>query len=235
MVRYLSVPKYEGMNEDCWSVSGNPPYAGRIILCDGASESYASRAWANILCSDSGENVLTRAWLAKKIAEYEKRVDARNLSWSQAAAYERGSFSTFLSMEIKNGKCCLNVVGDTVAFAVNRDEIIDCYPYTSVSEFKNRPLLLSTKDGLNPKLEDNFDDSPYSGILKISGATHVLMLTDAIACWLMERKPDRIRELVEISNLKSFTALVERERSLKRLRFDDSTMILVPLSELALP
>lgn len=96
-------------------------------------------------------------------------------------ACERGSFSTFLSVQISGGECLLNAVGDTVAFVLRNGQIKETWPYKRPDEFLKPPVLMSTRFGLNRELNHNIEAGECSTKLKIDGATHILLLTDALA------------------------------------------------------
>lgn len=229
-IQAFSVPKYE-LNEDAWHIpndSGSP-----IVLCDGASESFDSRRWAEILSKGLARHEdFTDSWLRERIGEYERAIDPASLSWSKQLAYERGSFATFLSVQLKDGECLVNAMGDTEVFLIKDGQIINMYPYVEASEFLNHPCLLSTKRELNTELKENVDDCPFSGkLVEIGHATHLLMLTDALAHWLMRRDdPEAVNALLGITSDTEFRGFVERERR-DGMRFDDTTMIRVDLRE----
>lgn len=225
----FSVPKYE-LNEDAWNIPPDP--GSPIVLCDGASESFDSRRWAEILTKGLARHEdFTDSWLKERIEEYEKAIEPAALSWSKQLAYERGSFATFLSVQLRHGECLVNAMGDTEAFLVKDGRIIEMYPYVEACEFLNHPCLLSTKRELNTELKENVDDCPFSGkLVQIEHATHLLMLTDALAHWLMKKKddPEAVNALLCISSDTEFRGFVDRERK-DGMRFDDTTMIRVNL------
>lgn len=231
-----SVQKYETENEDCWHIPDQP---GPIVLCDGASESFASSLWAKTLANGLVKSDdFCDAWLANRIKDYESRINPDSLGWSRQASYERGSFATFLSVEFADGKCVVNACGDTVAFSVNDSGIIDSRAYKDKNDFLKKPILLSTRPELNMGLDMPYGGRRWMSRLAQTGASHVLMLTDAIALWLMraEDHGEAVRTLLGIASDGEFREFVERERESKRLRFDDTTMIRIGFSlELSLP
>lgn len=230
----FSVEKYEGLNEDKWRWLQSSEEAALFVLCDGASESFDSRGWAAMLAHDlKSLDDLDQCWLAGQISKYERHWQNRKLGWAQRLAFDRGSFSTILALQISHGKCEVSAIGDTVAFAVNHTEILDSCPYRRADQFQNRPLLLSTLATLNPNLSEDRDDCANHAMLDINGATHVLLLTDAIAHWLMKNAESdgQIRRLLAIASKEEFEAFVQEERK-KGLRFDDTTMIRINLEKL---
>lgn len=232
-VDVFSLEKYAGLNEDQWHL---PEAEGEnlFVLCDGASESFDSRGWASLLANGlTSLDDFDNDWLAEKIREYEKAWQGRDLGWAQQRAFDRGSFSTLLALRLSGGKCEVSAIGDSVAFSVNADAVIDKCPYYKAEQFLAHPLLLSTLKQLSPDINENRDDCAYHADLDINGATHVLLLTDAIAHWLMKNMhdPGQIRKLLEIGSQKEFAAFVSQERQ-RGMRFDDTTMIRIDLDKL---
>lgn len=229
-IHVFSVSKYPDINEDHWHIPES--FDRPIVVCDGASESFNSNLWARILAKglESHED-FTATWLEGQIGEYEKACDPASLSWSKQAAYERGSFSTFLSVQLTGEKCLVNAAGDTEVFIVADNWLIDFYPYRWPDEFQSQPVLLSTKKEDKDFLTASIDDSPHSAILSLAGASHIIMATDALAHWLMKRRDagdkEALRFLLNVDDA-GFREFVERERR-NDLRLDDTTMIRIDL------
>lgn len=226
----FSIPKYPDTNEDKWRISKGDDVP--IVLCDGASESFNSSLWAEILANGlSRHEDFGAAWLNDRIAEYEAQINPSKLSWSKQLSYERGSFATFLSVQVKNGKCLVNAIGDSEVFIIEDGWINESYPYNEADEFLAHPTLLSTKKGDNRILEDEFGERPYSAIFSLARASHIIMATDALAHWIMKRRDaedwEALRFLLDIDK-NSFREFVERERK-SGLRLDDTTMIRIDL------
>lgn len=226
----FSLAKYENANEDCYHI---PNIASQpIVLCDGASESYASARWAKILAENLPDHSgFSRTWLDARIRQFETGIKPDELSWSKRMAYDRGSFSTFLSAQFKDGKCLINAIGDTVAFSLNSEKILDSCPYHSPDQFNSRPILFCTRPELNPSGDFTESEPPYTAELDLAGASHVLLLTDALAHWLMRKNSaNAISRLLAIKNDSDFQTFVTTERK-RDLRFDDTTMIRIQLAE----
>ena len=96
-----SVPKdieRPDQNEDCWALDKTLTC---FALSDGASESYDSRAWAQLLVKKFARDPsFSPVWVAEAVAEYVQCIDYGALSWSQQPAFERGSFATELGLQL---------------------------------------------------------------------------------------------------------------------------------------
>ena len=107
-------PGEPGFNEDAWAQSDD---GSLVALCDGASESYDSRAWAAILARRwVADPEFCPEWLSASLAAYMDGIDVEAMSWSQQAGFERGSFSTLLGLEYIPERRSVEAlaVGDTV-------------------------------------------------------------------------------------------------------------------------
>lgn len=228
-----SVPKIEGFNEDCYKIIKTDPL--RVVLCDGASESYDSKSWARILTeNEETEEILSPDWLLKKIQDYETNIDQSKLSWSKRKAYEKGSFSTFLYVEfIDDGICEIKSVGDSTAFLIDLNQIKQSFPYNNPSQFKRKPYLLSTRPELNSFLKASNTGFAHTKFNIVDTNYIILLMTDALACWLLENKnnPFKIEELLNISTQNDFAKFITIERLEKRLKLDDTTMIRIAPSK----
>lgn len=231
-IQTFSVPKYPETNEDKWLIPDDSD--APIVLCDGASESYNSNLWAKILANGLGRHDdFGLAWLNDRIAEYDAQIDPAKLSWSKQLAYERGSFATFLSVQVKDDKCLVNAIGDSEMFIIGDGWITESYPYNGADEFLAHPTLLSTKKRDNGSLQDKLGERPYSAVFTLAGASHIIMATDALAHWITKRRDAEDREAVRFllnTDEADFEKFVEKERK-NGLRLDDTTMIRIVLHD----
>lgn len=231
--KVLTVAKHEGQaNEDVARIAGN----GVFVLCDGASESYNSRLWAQILANGyAGIGNMTAQWLKDRIAEYDKGINAADLGWAARAAADRGSFATLLAVELGQEHCQICAVGDSVAFLLNDDGIVDTYYYEDAGNFAGTPRLLASIYALNRiRNGSNILDDVFCGTFDLRQVSHILLATDALALWIMERRDNdfaSIKQLLAIDG-HDFRALAEKERKARRMRVDDTTMIRIHIERL---
>lgn len=216
-------------NEDAIKIV---PDSGKIIVSDGASESYDSRTWARLLVSSSVEWAgLNRDWLSVAIASYKAQFDLTNLSWSKQAAFARGSFATLLLVEHSmENEINLFVVGDSLAVLLDNTELIESFPYVRAEEFLKRPELISTDAGLNSFLEspDFISKRKKTWSIKDITVPIVLCMTDALGQWALRREEEGNpvwQRLCEIKDEIEFTDLVNSERLRRNMRVDDTTLI----------
>lgn len=242
-----AVPKdsaFPESNEDKLRISDeNQLY----ILSDGASESFNSALWADVLVESASTSLphsrFTR-WLKQAIATYEERSDLAGMSWSQAAAFARGSFASLLVVELQSESISLTAIGDTVALMVEHGTISRAFPYTASAEFQQRPHLLSTLRSrhstpffqqalrsLKAKKSSVANTGcktcwPYPG----STDSFLICVTDALGEWLLrhdDKAQGRVHAVLGVKNQEDLTRLIEEARRDDGMRRDDSTLIII--------
>jgi hypothetical protein len=216
-------------NEDVYELA---PDSSKVIISDGASESYDSKTWACLLVSNSIKLVeISGDWLSGIIADYEAKFDLATLPWSKQAAFARGSFATLLVVEnLIENEINLFCVGDSLAVLVNNSEFVKSFPYFLSEEFKQRPELISTNSSLNTFLESPDFISKRKITWSIEEMTDpvVLCMTDALGQWALRKQEEGNpvwRKLCEIQNDTELNELVVAERLEKNMRVDDTTLI----------
>ena len=121
-------------------------------MSDGASESYDSKNWARVLVEKYIKSSrVTRSWVLKAIETYRASVNQSELSWSQQAAFERGSFATLLGVQLHDRGRCIRVtsIGDSLCVLCDGDRFARSFRYNRPNEFAARPQLLASDIRLN--------------------------------------------------------------------------------------
>lgn len=230
-----TVPKstdYPDANEDCFAISED---SARIVVSDGASESFDSKAWARRLVEQFIDNPeISPAWVAKAVSGYAASYDPASLSWSKQAAYERGSFATLLGVEINQSSGWLEIIaiGDTLAMLVDEQSIVSSWPYTTAEQFDERPALLSTNPALNSFVGELgfYQRHQISWDLQPRTTPILLCMTDALGQWALRMAlsgDGAWTRLVGIDSVDALSELVITERAAKRMRIDDSTLVVL--------
>lgn len=225
--------------EDVYAISKDYE---RIVLCDGASESFDPRSWAELLASKFlRDPEIKSGWFSDLLSSYREQYDYQQMSWSKQASFDRGSFSTLLSVVFFSGDrsgggvenyAQITGIGDTVAFLLCEGSMIDSFPYTHVDEFQLRPRLLSTSLGHNDFISSSdFEHSHREKwIIDEDKLYHILIMTDAIAEWALRSSQtsdyswERLLFLRQRSDLEE---LVLSERSASNMKTDDTTLITI--------
>lgn len=207
--------------------------ASKIALADGASESFDAKNWAQLLVAHVVDKGYSDDLLSVCSNAYKKLHDPKKLSWSKAAAYERGSFATLLLAEENSNKNSINItaIGDSLAVWSDGNQVLDSVPYSHSDQFCEKPTLLSTRLDLNPSLDSEafhrvtwcYENEPR----------YLFCMTDALGAWFLRRieegDPSVYQQLCNLSENAAFLQLVESERSAGRMRRDDATLVVALL------
>lgn len=213
-------------NEDVVCPEGLPEYIQRVALSDGASESYDSLTLAQILCANWLESTPPRLRLKKVLKEFERRSELEGLGWAKAAAYARGSFATFLGVDLQKGNLTVLAIGDTMMFLHNpNSDLCTGMPYESLDQVPSRPLLVSSVRSQNtfyrPGQIKNFCRK-----FTVTPGTTILMMTDALGLWFLSQKtPDANTILKRLQNQVDFESFVLETRAANKIKDDDTTLI----------
>lgn len=232
-----SMAKGDDPNEDIYDLSSS-----RLVLCDGASESFDSCTWAKILARNyiNHEQINARM-LAESIKDYDTAQAHRELNWAQQLASGRGSYSTLLGYfySSRDNSIWLDCVGDSSAFVIRDSDLamLFSYPYRRPEEYLDRPRLLSTQQEKNVPLNASLSTPPWLSTrfaLRHKVKYHVLLLTDAIACWLLKNR-DNAQSVACLLNLTDndhniFEDFVAEKRKSGEMKTDDTTMIHVTIT-----
>jgi hypothetical protein len=214
--------------------------ACRFVLSDGASTSYAGRAWARALCWQfMRDPEFGSEWLgAARSRFWQSVVPAPADDWSAPLAFERGSFATFLGVTILPECIIGHAVGDSVLFVVDGEKTVRQFPLMDSPDFKRDPVLLGSHPGVG--LFDESDEGFCTGRIRLDidvakrETIRLIAATDAIAEWLVGEGSEQglLERLVHVSEIKStsqFHEFVGKARSSGTMRRDDCTVLVVEI------
>jgi hypothetical protein len=231
------VPKEPAFPDDIEDFLEIADDGNKIVISDGASESYDSKTWAQILTSSLMRSTeLSPGWLAEVISEYVSRFDLANLSWSKQAAFARGSFATLLVVEQCADNDILKVtsIGDSLAVLLDGESFIESFPYVKAEDFRQRPELVCTNSLSNESITTEDFPTRYQKNWTRQERTNpiILCMTDALGEWALhnwEAGELGWHQLIQIREMAELEALVIQEREAKTLRVDDTTLVCISL------
>jgi hypothetical protein len=203
----------------------------RYAVSDGASTSFAGRAWAMALCRQFKRDPDIRAeWLEHARTDFRDTLKISEDDWSAAEAFERGSFATFLALSILDDQLRVFAVGDTVLFVLDGEQRIECFPTVSPETFASDPILLSSHR--NRISFDETDESLALAASECPDGSLILIATDALAAWIVgdgghSEMHKRARRLAAFRQSTAFRDFVEQERSEGGMRVDDTTLLII--------
>lgn len=232
-VRAWSVPKQldaPAENEDAFA--GNAASTA-FVVCDGATESFASGRWARALAAAFVSRApLDRTLLAGARAVYEQSFDMRKWPPYRRNAHRRGSYAAFVGLMLwpKEHLYAIQAVGDSICVLTEGTTLVRAFPLDSPAAFERRPVLLSTNDHAN--LVGGVHLLDRSGIWMVGrwpphARTAFHLMTDALGAWVLADPAGRIARLQALETEDAFTTLVTEEQSAGRLRTDDTTVMIV--------
>lgn len=231
------IPKdlnYPEAIEDAIEVSAD---TANIAISDGASESFDSKTWAHLLVANyTNSPGLAPNWLPEVISQYNAHFNGSSLSWSQQAAFERGSFATLLGIEESSAHSSIDIlsVGDSLAVLLAGTTMIKSFPYQNSQQFQQRPRLFCTTASKNNFLYDSkfFSQHQRTWSLKDLFKPTLLCMTDALGEWAFRMAQDNSPQwetLLSINSLPQLEELVLNERAKKLMRIDDVTLVSIAL------
>jgi hypothetical protein len=202
--------------------------SGTYAISDGASESFGSQRWALVLARRYVRQPMIDApWIERSIAVYNKGFDRAAMTWSAQAAFDRGSFATLLGLHFDHdySGASLLGIGDSLAVLDDGKAVRATYPYSDEDQFRTNPLLLSTLHDRNQAILDGSFQTHWnlSGIAE----ARLFCMTDALGAWLLADRDERMDRLRALRCEGEFTELVEDARTLRTMRRDDTTLLVI--------
>lgn len=242
-----SVPKdpdFSESNEDKLRISDETHL---YVMSDGASESYNSALWADVLVTSVfPEPPRSRfgRWLKRAITTFEELSNRQGMSWSQEAAFARGSFASLLVVQFLNEHITVTAIGDSVALMIENGAISRSFPYTTASQFQSRPHLLCTipsrhntpwfRQALRSLVsrEALTTESDCMAFWSFPPATDsfLVCVTDALGEWLLrqdDKTSSRLNAMLAVRTQDDLMRMVEAARSDDGMRRDDSSLIIL--------
>jgi hypothetical protein len=225
---------------ECEDVIDLSPAAGRVAVCDGATEASYAAEWARILArSFPGFDVFAEdfrgeaeRWFGGCLQEWldlEQRVLEKPLQWFARAKLTQGASATFLGLAFEEGPS--NSVpfraiacGDTCLFVRSRGGDAVSFPLEASDEFNTTPPLLSTT--LRPERAAELL-RVWSGSLAPGDA--IYMATDALAAWILLEMTDPVgapwAALDRLQTASDLEGLVAEQVAAGRMREDDVALV----------
>jgi hypothetical protein len=215
------------------------PVSGQISLAvaDGATESSYSSIWARQLA----RSYVRDQWFHserfdssfKKIqGRWDQIVGRKPKSWYAEQKLEQGAFGAFLGMTFfegrESGLWSLMASGDCCMVQVRDNQPLRSLPFTSSEDFDSRPILLGTRRDVN--------DVALSQLVRVEGeweeGDQFFLMTDALAAWFLRQVEDGGQPWIALQEVAPdgparFPQFIDENRSTKRLRNDDVTLLWV--------
>ena len=238
--RQLLLPKLDDEASDCEDVIAIDTQTCRFAVADGATEAFDARNWAERLAQHwvQNESALTaeefHKWVAAEGRELHDSWKSLSLSWYSEEKARTGSFAAFVGVELdlKTDSPSWKAIalGDACLLHCRRGRLLKSLPLSRSESFNSAPVLVAS----NSSMHEASMQSVVIDSGSCNGGDVLLLLSDALASWYLERfekndlDPDELFETKEDQELKQF---LDDERLAGRLRNDDLAVLRIEITQ----
>ncbi len=221
-----SIEEYEDAAA-CQNVTKETLDIFRCAVADGASEASFSKAWAQLLV----KGYIDELDLGRLQADWRALINTDNLSWYAEEKAKSGAFAALAGLTIRQDKAWeARAIGDSCIVQLRSGKIVHSFPLKKAEEFNNNPFLVSSNESNNLNIENFW--TAAKGVWKSHDV--FLLMTDAIALWLLknlEYRKNAVAEILALADQKSFVNFIAAQRALPdenlRMKNDDVTLMKV--------
>lgn len=213
--------------------------SGRYAVSDGASVSYDSRGWARALCRHFlRDATVGPGWLQEARDGFAGAAPPPAEDWAGAHAHDRGSFATFLGLDVSDAQIMVHAIGDTVLFVVGPDGQLGMLPEMTAEAFRRDPVLLCSRSGRGAFADTEEAFAAAASAIPAPEAgwhgTRLLVMTDALAEWVASAggAAERLLRLEELAGLQTGAAFrhwTGERIDAGEVRRDDCALLMIRL------
>lgn len=221
----------------------------RLVLADGATESYLAGQWAQTLVATVGADkhaqvadAIDKArdrWTSI-VSDYvaERAGSSRPLQWYEEPALERGAGATLLVVDMHcpvpgagHSKWKAWAIGDSCVFLARKGRLARRFPVMASGDFGMRPTLVSSLKNDTRTLLEHMRRAHGTCLPDDT----LLLMTDALAQWVLDRPHERRARVGaclrwrEEAQPEEFPAWIAELRAAGDVRNDDTTLMLVSI------
>jgi hypothetical protein len=217
--------------------------AGRYAVADGVTQSGFARSWARLLVTAFvADGAAPRAFVAR-LPEVQTRWREGlpvSLDWLAEEKAQGGAFATFLGVAMTASADSVThewqavAIGDACLFHTRENRLLDVFPLERSEEFTNVPRSLGSRTAITGYWEKH----TVHRCGRALPGDRLWLATDALAQWCLGECEAGAPPWGEMQLLCAegeddahFVAWIAglRERSERRLRNDDVTLLMVPV------
>ncbi|MHB8372315.1 MAG: PP2C family serine/threonine-protein phosphatase [Thermoplasmataceae archaeon] len=232
-------PKVGNTQEECEDYLAIDESRMRYVIADGASDSIFSSLWAKCLVdtfldmedlSGDPEKLMDKL-CRSSINLWHDKIEWDNLKWNVKNKSVKGSYSTFIGVEVRktdrNFRVNCLAVGDSCVF-IKTGKRLESFPVKDLTGFGLHPDLIWSGHG-EPIYEGTPLELPDYEMKKYSvePGTRIIMASDAASKWIMEGGSERIDQL--FSNFPLEKEYWDNLRTNGEMKNDDVAVIAVQL------
>ena len=236
--RQLLLPKLDHEATECEDFIATDAETCRFAVTDGATEAFDAQNWARRLAQNwvQAQSALTaeefREWVATEGRELHDSWNGLNLSWYSEEKARTGSFAALVGVELdfKTDSPSWKAIalGDSCLLHCRNGNLLKSLPLSRPESFNCSPVLVASDVSMH--------ETSIMSVVTDSGNCNngdvLLLLSDGIACWFLERlekrdlDPNELLKTKEDHELKQF---FDGERLTGRMRNDDIAVLRIEL------
>lgn len=236
--RQYLLPKLGHDESECEDVIAVDIESGRFAVADGATEAFDARNWAERLAQrwvQTGSTLTAqefRKWVTAQGRELRDSWEGLSLSWYSEEKARTGSFAAFVGLEIdlrsKSPAWKAIALGDACMVHSRSGVLLKSFPLSRSESFNATPVLVASDSSLH--------ESAMQSLVVESGSCEggdvLLLLSDAIASWYLQRleqrdlDPDTFLRTTENEKLNRF---FDDQRSTGKMRNDDLAVVRIEI------
>ena len=236
--RQLLLPKLDHETTECEDFIASDTETCRFAVTDGATEAFDARNWARRLAQNwvQTQSALTaeefREWVATEGRELHDSWNGLNLSWYSEEKARTGSFAALVGVELdfNTGSPSWKAIalGDSCLLHCRNGSLLKSLPLSRPENFNSAPVLVASDASMH-------ETSMTSVVIDSGNCDNgdvLLLLSDATACWFLERfekgdlDPNELLKTKDDQELKQF---FNDERLAGRMRNDDLAVLRIEL------
>jgi len=214
----------------------------KVVVADGASESFFSRLWAKELVEKFSHRDLnfTHCWQnvqqswpgVVRAFLSEREANGKAIQWFEEPALGRGGFGTAISAHFHElpgitdrAKLLCWAIGDCCIIQLRGERVPLLFPLTSPEQFDSTPDLIFSNDNLGALALKR-----KACLTDVRPGDRLLLMTDALAHWTLTQVEAGIfpwAELDEIArtDAESFSEWVKERKTAGLIKDDDITLV----------
>ena len=236
--RQLLLPKLDHDASECEDFIATDIQTCRFAVTDGATEAFDARNWAQRLAQHwvQNQSALTaeefREWVAAEGRELHASWNGLSLSWYSEEKARTGSFAALVGVELdlKTGSPSWKAIalGDTCLLHCRGGNLLKSFPLSHSESFNSTPVLVASDSSMH--------EASMTSVVIDSGTCNngdaLLLLSDAMACWFLERFEKNDLDPNELFAKKEDQELVQffnHERQAGRMRNDDLAVLRIEI------
>ena len=235
--RQLLLPKLDHAAAECEDFIATDTQTCRFAVTDGATEAFDARNWARRLAQNwvQTQSALTaaefREWVAAEGRELHDSWNGLTLSWYSEEKARTGSFAALVGVELdlksESPSWKAIALGDSCLIHCRGRNVLKSFPLSHPESFNSAPVLVASDSSVH--------EGSMTSVAIDSGNCNngdvLLLLSDAIACWFLERFEKNDLDPNELFERKDdeLEQFFDEERLTGRMRNDDLAILRIEL------